>query len=310
MMTTHELTDPAAIAANQRGELTDTQRERAHRAARGRRGCLTALSQRAGIPLIGIALIAFLAAVQAPHLILWIVILITLIISTELVLLTVPPFIQYQQLLRRDLAEERLATAEGRLVYKHYGYEAMTSDQTLLLPAAFQTELRPDILYRFYFLPRSGYVLSAQALSASPAGEIRAALNAAFAAAFNLNQNVLWANRNGQLTAGQTLRLLPKLLQFTGEFGPGDVLVDLVQGRVEAVEGIGRKIMLPRPYQAHAYQIGEHRFQVSARAFDALIDDLPYRVYHTPRSGLLVSIEPLALQRSLIGSAAQHKGGV
>ena len=56
----YDLTDPAGIAANQRGELTDEQRQRATRAARGQRGCLYSLLHRAVFPLVGLVLVIVL----------------------------------------------------------------------------------------------------------------------------------------------------------------------------------------------------------------------------------------------------------
>lgn len=303
-----DLTDVVGLAANQRGELTDAQRERAIRAARTRQGCLNTLLRYAVFPASSLAILALLLALRAPVLIVWVLVFISLIVGAELFMLTIPRFIQRQQLLRRDLVEERPESAEGRLIYAPGGYEAVTDNRILLLPSN-PLNLRPDMLYRFYFLPRSGFVLSAEAVGKAATADTRAALLEAFSATFNFDEDTLAANRRGQLTTRQLLRLLPQIIAVGGSFTLRQLLSDLVQGCVEATEGIGRRSKQPRPYQPYAYLIGARHFSVSAQAFEVFIDELPYRAYHTPRSGILVSIEPLAARHDLGSSSAEHPHG-
>jgi hypothetical protein len=82
-------------------------------------------------------------------------------------------------------------------------------------------------------------------------------------------------------------------------------VLDLMANRVECVEGpVQKQIKVSRTHSARGgtrqtsrrfyYLIDPQRFQVSERAYHALIEDLPYRLYYTPRSKLLMSIEPLA----------------
>jgi len=303
-----DLTDVVGLAANQRGELTDAQRERAIRAARTRQGCLNTLLRYAVFPASSLAILALLLALRAPVLIVWVLVFISLIVGAELFMLTIPRFIQRQQLLRRDLVEERPESAEGRLIYAPGGYEAVTDNRILLLPSN-PLNLRPDMLYRFYFLPRSGFVLSAEAVGKAATADTRAALLEAFSATFNFDEDTLATNRRGQLTTRQLLRLLPQIIAVGGSFTLRQLLSDLVQGCVEATEGIGRRSKQPRPYQPYAYLIGARHFSVSAQAFEVFIDELPYRAYHTPRSGILVSIEPLAARHDLGSSSAEHPHG-
>ncbi len=300
-----DLTDVVGLAANQRGELTDAQRERAIRAARTRQGCLNTFLRYAVFPASSMAILALLLVLRAPVLIVWVLVFVSLIVGAELFMLTIPPFIQRQQLLRRDLVEERLESAEGHLVYARGGYEAVTDGRVLLLPSN-PLNLRPDMLYRFYFLPRSGFVLSAEVVGKAATADTRAALLEALSAALGFDKDTLTANRRGQLTTRQIFHLLPQIIAVGGNFTLRELLFDLIQGRVEATEGIGRRSKQPRPYRPYAYLIGARHFSVSARAFEALIDELPYRAYHTPRSGILVSIEPLAARHDLGSSSAEH----
>lgn len=303
-----DLADAAGLAANQRGELTDAQRERATRAAQGRRGCLTHLLRRVILPAGALIALVFLLGGRAPAIVVWVLLFIALIIGTEMFMLTVPPFIQRQLLLRRDLVEERLESAEGRLLYARGGYEAVVDNRVLLLPSN-PLDLRPDMLYRFYFLPRSGFVLSAEVIGKSATADTRAALLEALSAVLDFNRDTLAANRRGELTTSQLLRLLPRFITIAGDFTPSQLWSDLLRGRVEATEGIGRRLKQPRPYQPYAYVIGARHFSVSPRAFEVLIDDLPYRAYHLPRSGILLSIEPLAARHDLKDGDAEHPYG-
>lgn len=289
----YDLTDAASVNANQRGELTDSQRQRANRAAKGYRGCLGLLARWALLPVAGGLLLAVLVALRVPSLVLWTILLVLLIAGTESLMLVLPPFIQRRHLLRRDLAEERLDAAEGQLAYVRHGYEAVVDNRVLLLPRS-QTELRPNILYRFYFLPRSGYVLSAEELGASETEGARAALLAALSYAFGFDERALQANRQGQLIWGQRLRLLLQLFTVSDDFHPGQVLADFASGRVEGTEGVGGQTALASRHRLRVYRIGTRCFVVPPGALEILIDGLPYRAYHTPRSGILVSIEPLA----------------
>ncbi|CAG0932285.1 hypothetical protein TFLX_02520 [Thermoflexales bacterium] len=81
--------------------------------------------------------------------------------------------------------------------------------------------------------------------------------------------------------------------------------LDLMANRVVCVEGpVQKQIKVSRTHSARGgprrtsrrfyYLINSQRFQVSERAYHALIEDLPYWLYYTPRSKLLMSIEPLA----------------
>jgi hypothetical protein len=79
--------------------------------------------------------------------------------------------------------------------------------------------------------------------------------------------------------------------------------LDLMANRVECVEGpVQKKIEVSRTRSTRGghrtnrrfyYQIDSRRFQIDECAYHALIEDLPYRLYYTPRSRRLVSVEPL-----------------
>ncbi|MBI5568165.1 MAG: hypothetical protein HY870_24940 [Chloroflexi bacterium] len=88
--------------------------------------------------------------------------------------------------------------------------------------------------------------------------------------------------------------------------------LDLMANRVECVEGpVQKKIEVSRTRSTRGhrqasrrfyYTIDSRRFQVDECAYHALIEDLPYRLYYTPRGQRLVSVEPLA------GPASRQSG--
>lgn len=71
------------------------------------------------------------------------------------------------------------------------------------------------------------------------------------------------------------------------------LVLDLREGRVALAEGHVEKVWSSY-YKGSAmfYVIGDLKFEVSNQAYNALIEGTTYRVYYTPRSKLLVSVEP------------------
>jgi hypothetical protein len=70
------------------------------------------------------------------------------------------------------------------------------------------------------------------------------------------------------------------------------VVPELRATRAAAVEGVGWRATGGTLLRRYFYEIDEARFAVPRRAFNALVDGLTYRAYHLPRSGVLLSIEP------------------
>ncbi len=80
---------------------------------------------------------------------------------------------------------------------------------------------------------------------------------------------------------------------------------DLADGRVLSVEGGARKAHRRTSSllgsiaggdgttDSYYYDIAGQRFSVSATAYHALVDDVPYRFYYLPRSKTIINIEPL-----------------
>src|SRR5262249_10131865 len=71
-------------------------------------------------------------------------------------------------------------------------------------------------------------------------------------------------------------------------------LADALRGEVHSVAGIvTREADSSGDGTTYRYKVNELKFQVSGRAYAALVSGMEYRIYYTPRSKTLVSIEPL-----------------
>jgi hypothetical protein len=145
-----------------------------------------------------------------------------------------------------DLLGGRVEATEGRLVWRGRDYRGVTEGRTLsLLPGA---EVMPGG-YRFYFLPRSGYIVSMErsflgGSDLDPLAEVRRALQSVF----DFVDDDLPDNRSGRLSQRQVnahlwsnvrtgLFLLPFLLlalAFAIGFPAAFIGAPLIQG-----EGVG-----------------------------------------------------------------------
>lgn len=85
------------------------------------------------------------------------------------------------------------------------------------------------------------------------------------------------------------------LLLFIGGQMTVRNLLDLALGTIEQVEGTGRKEKRVSGGRSRTtqyfYVIGNHQFQVNARAYNALFEGVVYRAYFLPRTRKLLSIE-------------------
>lgn len=83
---------------------------------------------------------------------------------------------------------------------------------------------------------------------------------------------------------------------------------DIAAGQIAVLEGVCRKHH-ERKYSFvsaivsdgddgytdyYFYRIGNERFSVPERAYHALIEGIPYRIYYLPRCKKLINMEPLA----------------
>jgi hypothetical protein len=83
------------------------------------------------------------------------------------------------------------------------------------------------------------------------------------------------------------------VLTLTFLWRSSKLILDLHEGNVLSVEGHVNKVWSSY-YRGSAlfYVIGNLKFQISNQAYNALIEGTTYKIFYTPRSKFLVSIEP------------------
>jgi hypothetical protein len=375
------LTNLASVAANRGGALSSEQRIRLEREA-----------QRSGLPVavgmvvVGVgfmvpllfALGVFGASVGAP---------ISAVCAAPIALigvgLLVLAFVAFKsqrrisRLLREDLAGS-VEQGEGEVYFTRRGYAALLDPRPrpgtpivgpLERPLPSRPVQLPPGRYRFFFLPRSRTLLSAEPLTPMAAGAAFPAaadpllglpdyqpaptpyLAEAHAAFSTLPQGALGAlqhalaegnrftlddlaaNRAGRLSGRQARRLLAPLIMLAPVCVPfvvigagvlylaltesmlrpsglvigitftGGGLLMLAYALSRVADTLGREVRsiagivtAERDSSGDSttfrYKVNKMKFQVSGLAYTALISGLAYRIYYTPRSKTLVSIEP------------------
>lgn len=122
--------------------------------------------------------------------------------------------------LKRDLAAKIIPQAEGQVTYGLFSFDAHVPDRRLSLPLRRDLGLHPGVPYRFYYLPETGFILSAEKLESPDPFPGQADLVHRLSQANGFSLDALNANRAGQLTSAQRLRLLPGFL-----LGPGIAII-------------------------------------------------------------------------------------
>lgn len=100
----------------------------------------------------------------------------------------------------------------GKLAFGKRNYEVKVKDRRLKLPFDGVGTLALGVEYRFYYLPKSGMVLSAQQLSTTNARDAQESLTKILARANGFKLDVLEENRQGRLAAKQILHLFGGIL--------------------------------------------------------------------------------------------------
>lgn len=158
-----------------------------------------------------------------------------------------------------DIAAGRVEQADGRLAWRGNEYRGVTEGRTLTLLSG--VELMPGG-YRFYYLPRSGYIASAERLFlGGTEADAQAELRRALQDVFNFTDDDLPENQAGRLSARQ------------------------VTAQVWAAVRSGL-VLSPFLLMALFFAVGQ-------RGHQALIQGRRYRLYFFPRSKRVVSVEPL-----------------
>lgn len=326
--------DPASLAANRAGQITPQQRKRVSR-----------LSVLVGLPVLaGVLWFFLIMGIRLPA-VAWEALTTpdeSAPVSLRLLLALAALFpdlivggvavwacIRLSRWLRLevDLSQSAIAYAEGQVTFSRKGYVAAASGRRFLaLNGSRVVNLAPGA-YRFYYLPSSRRLLSAEPLARYGAVQPQAPLLTVLASVHGFSLGDLEMNRQGWLSARQRSKLLRAAMLWVGFtvagalalllWMPDDleltgivILVifallllyigythyaDMLAGRVAMLEGVvvSTKHTGDEGGYTYHYVMGRERFTVSESAYLALISGLPYRVYYGPKSKKLLSIEPL-----------------
>lgn len=258
---------------------------------------------------------------------------------------------------RQEIQRGPVVWADGEVVAQGGRFEVLIADGRLKSPT-YKIALIPG-RYRFYFLPRSKFLLSAESLEPVQitVGEDAAAIIAhpltpdptnaldTLRQTFRFNENDLARNREGRLTGRQQLRILWKASFYVGFFlmvcliaglfaaanllnlsptpppeivesglaqawqmfclaafglfafgwplwNIGTRFLDIVSGRVRVVSGPIHFSVRGGRNSTCYYIVQGKEFQVSPHAYYSFIENMTYRVYYTPFSKEIVSLEP------------------
>ena len=211
----YNLINPEYIEANRRGEITPEQAALLGPAADKILGKFQRGSKLNGIIVI-LVLVIFLV-VQAAG----------IELSTPLVLATFGLLLvvlaiqvgrrrtnsrRQSSLLEEDLQRGVIHDAVGVLHLGKDAYTVILSGRKLQLPLGSKEGLSPGVSYRFYYLPESGVVLSAEALEEIPEESRKTELTALLVEANGFHLASLGANQRGDLTREQIPLLYGRLV--------------------------------------------------------------------------------------------------
>ncbi len=121
-------------------------------------------------------------------------------------------FHHWKTLVKEELTRGVIRDEIGEIKFGRNAYQAVVSSKILTLPFIGKENLEPGISYRFYFLPESGIILSAEALSGMPTAEAITGLTETLAEVNGFKLSSLGANQRGELTSEQAPLLYPRLV--------------------------------------------------------------------------------------------------
>jgi hypothetical protein len=328
------LNDPTTIDANRYGQLTPYQRQRLKPPSLvgplvGLAGAIVLLIPLGWLLLFVVGNV-FPSEGNSPFAVPTLLGATLTFLVLEMPLLLVSLFsLQGRLNLRRDLAEGSIAQADGEVLFSNSaGYHARVFGQTLAALDGDRTLSLAPGLYRFYYLPRSRRILSAERQMLFEPGGPKAGLREALSRANNFRMDELDTNRQGGLSARQRFRVMrglafllvilvalvvgaawqfPLLLRYSpwGFLIGGLILfgllvatyqrwLDLLEGRAAMLEGFVQATEhSSEDSNTYYYELDKERFTVTSAAYRALIPGERYRLYYLPHSKKLLSIEPV-----------------
>jgi protein-S-isoprenylcysteine O-methyltransferase Ste14 len=339
------LLDPTDVESNRRGQITPAQDKRLNGMAMGAQGCSALFMPLIIMAVFFFILISSLAGGGSLRWFMFIPLLLIIIFSLGSAR-SLYSWWQNSARLKSDRANNIIHSLTGELAFdrkKEYIFQTL-GDQPLVIPPSNNVGgLLPGVKYNVYYLPESGFILSAEQLGEASQAQIRLALSNILAQANNFTAEDLQANQQGEITASQRKRGSKKIINglvilafslafaliFIVPFITGNntneslifilivggfiivfgaigfwmvlnAILDMTATTPDVVEGRGhkearRKSSGKSSRTVYYYIIGPSEFEVPQKAFAALIEDVDYRVYFTPRTKTLISIEPTGI---------------
>src|SRR5574341_42545 len=112
---------------------------------------------------------------------------------------------------RSDLAGGQVESLDGQVTWRGKNYAAEVPGRRLRLPLG-AAGLRPGS-YRFFYLPDTGWLLSAERLAPPGSEDLNTELLAVLARVQGISVETIEANRQGRLALGQMSKLLLSLVR-------------------------------------------------------------------------------------------------
>lgn len=325
------LTDASALATNQQGRITESQRNLLHITS----GLTFWYAFGSALGIGGITVFALKQQTgqqyaNAPSMPLYGWLVLAAAIGTPLV------YLGWQMArssrVRRELSQNGIPSEEAEVVWTGRRYRVQASVMGLSSIYG-PLDLVPG-RYRLFLLPGSRYLLSAECLDDKET--MRKNMQAVFASRFHFSEEDLKANREGKMTDAQAERLRRKAGGVLAEaafislafflplalwlFGGSNVWAlftilglgvcilifptmvrhvlnlrkDTDERKTESVEGLGEKdysYILTGKSTVSYYIVNGKRFDVSGRNYGALIDGKRYRVVYAAKSQVILSME-------------------
>lgn len=251
----YSYTNPDYLEANRQGKINPEQVQILGPARKFLTGKFQWKSKTSGIAVIG-ALI-FLGAAQligielTTPILMAVFGLVLVVLALQLGSRMVNARRQEDQI-EKDLQRGEVRQAIGRLQFSGKGYQIALPGQQLQLLFGGREDLVPGVAYRFYYLPSSGLVLSAEPQEEIIPDAVESGLTRTLAEANRFKLDALQANRRGELAVEQISRLLSFLVApLVFLLLPGGILYYQLQkgGYLQGSSVLGILTNLGRIYQ-------------------------------------------------------------
>ncbi len=209
---TINLLDPADLAANRQGQITETQKKRLAQSMWQPLMLTSLIILLVFIPLLLLNASLFFNTNRAPGsslpFLLIPIILIMLIVFGFLA--SASGLLRRAPAINRDLRNQAVRQTSGELAFERKkGYYIQAGERQLLLPPSRNTGgLLPGQHYAIYYLDESEVVLSAEQFGAINEQAVKTSLRHILAQANNFTEETLQANQRGEIPSEQRNHLL------------------------------------------------------------------------------------------------------